>query len=67
LLEEDRELLVLGIDRKFEWRDLALTALGEDAGRAAVAREVESLQMRMDLILQAVKEAALEYNVLPSR
>jgi RNA polymerase sigma-70 factor (ECF subfamily) len=44
---EDRELLILRIDRGLHWRDVAITALGPDASRAAIAREIARLRARM--------------------
>lgn len=43
---DDRELLVLRLDRRLRWRDLALTGLGEAASEATLEEEARRLRER---------------------
>ncbi len=58
LPEEDREILILHVDRGLEWRELAWTSLGDRASDVAIAGEARSLRGRM-LEIQDRIEAAL--------
>jgi hypothetical protein len=46
LLPDDRELLVLRLDRRLRWRELAITALGEAADEPALSAEARRLHER---------------------
>jgi RNA polymerase sigma-70 factor (ECF subfamily) len=67
LLEEDRELLVLRIDRGLGWADLAITALGEDASPLDLARESDRMRRRLAHIREEIARAAAEHQLLAPR
>lgn len=50
LSPEDRELLVLRLDRELGWRDLARVFSGEDATEVALDREAARLRKRFQVI-----------------
>jgi DNA-directed RNA polymerase specialized sigma24 family protein len=59
LTEEERELLILRVDRKFTWREIALTDLGEravDPERIALA--TRAVRERIQAIILRVRQAA---------
>jgi RNA polymerase sigma-70 factor (ECF subfamily) len=59
LSPEDRDLLVLRVDRALPWRDLALLFLGDDASADALTREAARLRKRFQLVKQQLaREAA---------
>lgn len=63
LPEEDRMLLILRVDRKLEWNDLArVLAEGDDGSSplvdAAVTREAARLRKRFQVIKDRLREAA---------
>ncbi|WP_426755699.1 RNA polymerase sigma factor [Myxococcus sp. Y35] len=54
---EDRELLVLRLDRQLEWKELALVMLGrEDVARDALTRESQRLRKRFQLLKDELVE-----------
>ncbi len=54
---EDRELLVLRLDRRLEWKELALVMLGqEDVAREALTRESQRLRKRFQLLKDELVE-----------
>jgi RNA polymerase sigma-70 factor, ECF subfamily len=53
---EDRELLILRIDRELDWKELAQTLADAELDRAALDREAARLRKRF----QALKEKLLE-------
>jgi uncharacterized protein involved in propanediol utilization len=55
LSEEERELLILRVDRLLDWQSLAITQLGEAAARAAIAREANTLRRRLDTLLERIE------------
>jgi RNA polymerase sigma-70 factor (ECF subfamily) len=66
LPEEDRLLLVLRVDRKLEWKDLARVMLGEedDPSDAALAKESQRLRKRFQLIKEKLVEAGKNAGIL---
>ena len=67
LPEDDRELLVLRVDREMEWEDVALVFLGDEAVPSAEARKREAsrLRKRFQLVKSRLKALALERGLLP--
>jgi DNA-directed RNA polymerase specialized sigma24 family protein len=59
LSEEDRELLILRVDRRFDLSEVAVARLGESASPDAVARESQSLRRRMDKIVEEIHQVAV--------
>lgn len=57
LPEEDRQLLVLRVDKRMSWDDIASIFLGEDPASAADARKREAARLRKRF--QLVKERLL--------
>ncbi|MFP2959194.1 RNA polymerase sigma factor [Myxococcus sp. 1LA] len=54
---EDRELLVLRLDRQMEWKELARVMLGqEDVAPAALSRESQRLRKRFQLLKDELVE-----------
>jgi RNA polymerase sigma-70 factor (ECF subfamily) len=66
LPEEDRVLLVLRIDRRLEWKDLARVMLGEEAEitEAALAKESARLRKRFQLLKEQLVEAGKREGLL---
>jgi RNA polymerase sigma-70 factor (ECF subfamily) len=64
LAPEDREILVLRVDRGFSWRDVAFTALG-DASEGDIQREAERLAVRFAAIKDALARAAVAHGITP--
>jgi RNA polymerase sigma-70 factor (ECF subfamily) len=60
LPEEDRMILVLRVDRRLEWNELARILAGEDQPLDAggVAREAARLRKRFQLVKERLREAA---------
>jgi DNA-directed RNA polymerase specialized sigma24 family protein len=61
LSEEERELLILRIDRGFELDDLAMTEIGPDAAPFARASEREVLRARLDELLERVERLTVQH------
>jgi RNA polymerase sigma-70 factor (ECF subfamily) len=57
LREEEREILILRVDRGLGWSELALTTLGEGASEGAVARETLKLRGTLDRVVREIHEA----------
>lgn len=59
LPQEDRMLLVLRVDKRMEWKDLARVMLGEEAEitESALARESARLRKRFQLVKEKLVEA----------
>jgi hypothetical protein len=53
---EDRELLVLHVDRGLTWRQLACTSLGERAGERELAGESHRIQHRVLAVRTEIEE-----------
>jgi DNA-directed RNA polymerase specialized sigma24 family protein len=64
LQEEDRELLILRIDRRLDWQELAVTSLGENASRFEIERESTRLCARFALVRDALAESARQQRLL---
>jgi RNA polymerase sigma-70 factor, ECF subfamily len=67
LTEEDREILILHVDRRFEWEELATTGLDEDASRSELASESRRLQARMASVLERVESVVVEHRIVRPR
>ncbi len=63
---EDRMLLVLRVDKRLEWRDLARVILGEDGDLtdAALAKESQRLRKRFQLLKEKLVEAGKRAGIL---
>ena len=67
LAPEDLELLVLRVDRRLTWRDLAITSLGDSASERATARESARLRERYRLIRENLTRSAIRHGMLAPR
>jgi RNA polymerase sigma-70 factor (ECF subfamily) len=62
---DDRSLLVLRIDCKMEWKDIARVTLGSDApDPAELVREADRLKKRLQLLKRELRRRAREAGVL---
>jgi RNA polymerase sigma-70 factor (ECF subfamily) len=63
---EDRMLLVLRVDKRLEWKDLARVMLGEDGDvtDAALAKESQRLRKRFQLLKEKLVEAGKRAGIL---
>jgi RNA polymerase sigma-70 factor (ECF subfamily) len=61
---EDRDLLVLRVDRKLAWKDLAILFLGSEAPIDDLARESARLRKRFQLIKKQLADAATATGLL---
>lgn len=63
---EDRMLLVLRVDKRLEWKDLARVMLGEDGEltEAALAKESQRLRKRFQLLKEKLLEAGKRAGIL---
>jgi RNA polymerase sigma-70 factor (ECF subfamily) len=63
---EDRMLLVLRVDKRLEWKDLAKVMLGEDEehGEAALTKESQRLRKRFQLLKEKLVEAGKRAGLL---
>jgi RNA polymerase sigma-70 factor (ECF subfamily) len=58
---DDRSLLVLRIDRKLEWKDIARVTLGSPSPESAeLVREAARLRQRMKILRRQLRERARE-------
>jgi RNA polymerase sigma-70 factor (ECF subfamily) len=64
LREEDRELLILRIDRGFDWREIALTALGENASPLDIGRESMRVHARFALVRDDLAQSARQQRLI---
>lgn len=55
LPEEDREILILRLDRALEWKDVARTGLGAAADDSAIDAEVQRLRGRLAAIQRDIR------------
>jgi len=62
--EEDRELLVLRVDRQLEWGEIAAIVLGHDASDDDVKKRSAALRKRFERVKQKLKERAVEAGLL---
>jgi DNA-directed RNA polymerase specialized sigma24 family protein len=58
LSEEDREFLILRVDRGFSWQELAFTSLGVHAPEAALDAEIRALRGRVAEICERIGRIA---------
>jgi DNA-directed RNA polymerase specialized sigma24 family protein len=58
LAEEDRELLILRVDRRLAWRDIARTGLGDDASDDAIEDETRAIKERVAALFRQLHRAA---------
>lgn len=58
LAEEDREILILRVDRGLGWNELAMTALGQEASKEALEREAGKLRRQVDRIVSEIHQGA---------
>jgi DNA-directed RNA polymerase specialized sigma24 family protein len=65
LTDEDRELLILRLDRGFDWQALARTSLDEAAPPAHVEREAARLRARLHVIRGVLARAAVQNSLVP--
>jgi RNA polymerase sigma-70 factor, ECF subfamily len=63
---EDRELLVLRVDRELTWRDVALVMAGPEGltGERAIAQECARLRKRFQLVREKLRELGRERGLL---
>ena len=63
---EDRMLLVLRVDKRLEWKDLARVMLGEDeeVTEAALTKESQRLRKRFQLLKEKLVEAGKRAGIL---
>jgi hypothetical protein len=60
----DREILILRIDRRLAWWDLAITSLGEDAAVGDLALESRRIRERFGQIRRHIFRAAVQKRLL---
>jgi RNA polymerase sigma-70 factor (ECF subfamily) len=58
LPEDDREILVLRVDKGLDWRDISLVTLGEHASDAAITRHAAGLRKRFERIKLRLRQLA---------
>jgi RNA polymerase sigma-70 factor (ECF subfamily) len=62
---DDRSLLVLRLDRKMEWKDIARVTLDDNApDPAALVREADRLKKRLQLLKNDLRRRAAELGLL---
>jgi DNA-directed RNA polymerase specialized sigma24 family protein len=64
---EDRALLILRVDRRLGFRELAITSVGEGASRRDLALESDLLRRRFLRIREELARAAVEHRILAPR
>jgi DNA-directed RNA polymerase specialized sigma24 family protein len=64
LQEEDRELLILRIDRGFDWHELAVISLGEGAAPLEIERESTRLCARFAVVRDELAASARQQRLL---
>ena len=62
--EDDRSLLLLRVDRKLEWKDIARVMLGDESDEAALLRETERLKKRFQLLKEDLRRRAREVGLI---
>ena len=58
LAEDDRELLVLRVDRQMAYQDIARVMMGEGAAEGDVSRRAAALRKRFERLKQEIRERA---------
>jgi RNA polymerase sigma-70 factor, ECF subfamily len=64
LAQEDREILVLHVDRGLSWRDVALTVL-ENVSEGEIERESDRLRLRFAAVKEQLAKAAAAHGITP--
>lgn len=67
LTEEEREVLILCVDRKLGWRELARTALGSRADAGQVDAEAERVREVVSALRARLETEAIRERLLPPR
>ncbi len=61
LTEEERELLILRVDRRFSWLDVALTELGDrETDRYQLAATTRAVRARVEAVIARLRRVAAE-------
>lgn len=64
MTQEERELLILRIDRRLDWTELAQTALGEAASIGELKEELKRTKARVGAILARLESVAVKEQLL---
>jgi RNA polymerase sigma-70 factor (ECF subfamily) len=67
LSEEDQTLLILRVDRKLSWNDLAVALSDTDAETAELARKATNLRQRFQQVKSRLRALAIEDGLLPDQ
>lgn len=67
LAHEERELLILRVDRGLSWRSVAISSLGEHAGDEELAREEKRLRECLARLKEKLAQIAREHGILAAR
>ena len=67
LAPDERELLILRVDRRLSWWSIAVTSLGEGAGDDALAREERRLRVALACLREKLAQIAKEHGILAAR
>jgi RNA polymerase sigma-70 factor, ECF subfamily len=67
LSPEDRELLILRVDRRLSWRSLAFSSLGEMASEAELTAEEGRLREALKRLKWKLAQMAREHGILAAR
>jgi DNA-directed RNA polymerase specialized sigma24 family protein len=67
MTQEERELLILRVDRRLDWRELAQTALGEGTSIGELAEEIHRTKSRIGAILARLESEAVQERLLRPR
>ena len=62
---DDRSLLILRVDKKLAWLDLARITLGDEADDEAIKRESARLRKRFQLVKERLVDAARREGIIP--
>jgi DNA-directed RNA polymerase specialized sigma24 family protein len=65
LTEAERELLILRVDRRLTWDEIALTALGEGATSDALVAESRRAREHVGEIVRRLEVVAVEQRIVP--
>jgi DNA-directed RNA polymerase specialized sigma24 family protein len=67
LSEEEREILILRVDRQLDWLELAITTLGDGVPADSLATMARFLRARVGAIIARVERVAVEHRILRPR
>jgi DNA-directed RNA polymerase specialized sigma24 family protein len=67
MTQEERELLILRVDRRLDWRALAQTALGEGASGGELAQEAKRTKALLATIFARIESEAVQERLLRPR